>query len=105
VYNKHTILLAPMGIGGGTKFKLLEAMASGLVVMTTREGRMGLRVEPNVDLFDVRTKDEYVSAIQTLLKYPEKVVTMTKHARKVIEKQYNWDTIALSLDMAWRSAV
>ena len=105
VYNKHTILLAPMGIGGGTKFKLLEAMASGLVVMTTREGRMGLRVEPNVDLFDVRTKDEYVSAIQTICEHPEKVSSMTRHARDVIEKQYNWDTIALSLDMAWRSAV
>ena len=105
VYDTHSILLAPMGIGGGTKFKLLEAMASGLVAMTTREGRMGLGVEPNVDLFEARTKEEYVSAIQTISKHPEKVSSMTRHAREIIEKQYNWDTIALLLDAAWRKAV
>lgn len=105
VYDAHSILLAPMGIGGGTKFKLLEAMASGLVVMTTHEGRMGLGVEPNVDLFEVQTKEEYASAIHTILKHPEKIVTMTKHARNVIEQQYNWDTIAKVLDKTWSEAV
>lgn len=103
VYDAHTILLAPMGIGGGTKFKLLEAMASGLVVITTYEGRMGLAMKPQEDLFEVNTKEEYLGVIQTICEYPEKAATMTKHAREIIEKQYNWDTIAQLLDRVWRS--
>ena len=103
VYDAHTILLAPMGIGGGTKFKLLEAMASGLVVITTCEGRMGLLVKPQEDVFEAYTKEGYLEALQTICEHPEKVWVMTKHAREIIEKQYNWDTIAQILDKAWRS--
>jgi len=102
VYDAHTILLAPMGIGGGTKFKLLEAMASGLVVISSKEGRMGLLVKPQEDVFEAHTKEEYLEALQTICQHPEKVSVMTKHAREVIEKQYNWDTIAQALDKTWR---
>lgn len=103
VYDAHTILLAPMGIGGGTKFKLLEAMASGLVVITTHEGSMGLAMKPQEDFFEAHTKGEYLKALQTICTYPEKVSAMTKHAREIVEKQYNWDTIAQVMDIAWRS--
>ena len=105
VYDTHSILLAPMGIGGGTKFKLLEAMASGLVVMTTHEGRMGLSMKPEQDLFEAYSKEEYVKIIQTICKSSEKVSSMTRHAREIIEKQYNWDTIAQLQDAAWKEVV
>jgi glycosyltransferase involved in cell wall biosynthesis len=92
-----------MGIGGGTKFKLLEAMASGLVVISSKEGRMGLLVKPQEDVFEANTKEEYLEVLQTICHHPEKVSVMTKHAREIIEKQYNWDTIAQILDKVWRS--
>jgi glycosyltransferase involved in cell wall biosynthesis len=102
VYDAHSVLLAPMGIGGGTKFKLLEAMASGLVVITSKEGRMGIRATPGEDVMEARTAEEYVAAIQTVCTDPKKVVAMTGNAREIIEKQYNWDTIAGLLDDVWR---
>lgn len=105
VYDTHAILLAPMGIGGGTKFKLIEAMASGVVVVTTREGRMGLVMKPGEDLFEAEAKDDYPNALKTICDDPERVHAMTMHARKIIETQYNWDAIAEKLDSVWRKAV
>ncbi len=105
MYGAHSILLAPMGIGGGTKFKLLEAMASGLVVITTKEGRMGLSMKPEQDLFEARTNEAYLEKIQELCAHSEKVSSMTRHARNIIEEQYNWDTIAQLQDTVWRSTV
>lgn len=49
-YQKGDILLAPIRIGGGTKFKILEAMASGMPVVTTTTGIQGLTVKQEKDL-------------------------------------------------------
>ncbi len=105
IYNAHTILLAPMGIAGGSKFKLLEAMASGMIVITSKEGRMGLFMKPGVDLIEAEHPDDYVQALDHICANPKETLTMTKHAREIIEKQYNWDRIAGGLDRLWRSCI
>ena len=105
IYDTHTILLAPMGIGGGSKFKLLEAMASGMIVVTSKKGYAGLSMKPGVDLIEAEHPDDYLQALDYICANSKETFTMTKHARKIIEKQYNWDTIAGSLDRLWRSCI
>lgn len=105
VYEAHTILLAPMGISGGTKFKLLEAFASGLVVLTSKEGYKGIRVTPGKDLFEVAAPQEYVQTLRHIVAHPEEAENRTKHARELAAKQYNWDTIAGGLESVWQRAV
>ena len=42
VYKKAALVLAPLRVGSGTKFKILEALASGLPVVTTSLGAEGI---------------------------------------------------------------
>ncbi len=93
-FHAADVLLAPIRIGGGTKFKILEAMASGLPVVTTTIGAAGfdkraLWIEDTPEALDVRA----------VLADSEKI----HRARKSIEQAYNWDTIAEKLDRIWTS--
>jgi polysaccharide biosynthesis protein PslH len=103
-YASSTALLAPMGIGGGTKFKILEAMSSGLPVITSEEGASGLGITAGRQLFVSKSTEEYVENVR-LVKNRESVAVMTKVARKLVESAYNWDKLAGVLDDVWRSVV
>lgn len=99
----HTadLLIAPIRIGGGTSFKILEAMASGLPVVTTTLGAAGLNVTHGRELLIANTHDELVEAVTVLIKSHKNRSEIAKNARKTIEWDYAWDNIARSLDRIW----
>lgn len=95
------LLIAPIRIGGGTSFKILEAMASGLPVVTTTLGATGLNVTHNKELFIANTEEELITAVTGLLESHKKRSEIARNARKIIEREYAWDTIAHALDRVW----
>ncbi|MEK7543839.1 MAG: glycosyltransferase family 4 protein [Patescibacteria group bacterium] len=100
-FQKADVLLAPIRIGGGTSFKILEAMASGLPVVTTTLGATGLNVTHNKELCIGNTEDEFIAAVAGFIKSPKKRNEITINARKTIEREYAWGTIARALDRVW----
>ena len=59
-------LTVPLRIGGGSRLKILEALAAGTPVVSTRVGAEGLELEPNRDLLVAETCDEMVNATLTV---------------------------------------
>lgn len=104
-YKSSDILLAPMTISGGTKFKMLESMGSGCLVVTTKEGMEGIEVQNGIHYHEVSLASEYVSAIQTVYDYPSKSRGMTAKARKVIENIYDWKSQAMKLSDVWEKTI
>lgn len=102
VYHSHDALLAPIRIGGGTKFKILEAMASGLPVVTSSVGAMGIDVTHAKEVYIADTTLDVLNAIGMLLGNPEKRLELVKNARDCIEKNYTWIEIAKKLDHVWK---
>ncbi len=95
------LLIAPIRIGGGTSFKILEAMASGLPVVTTTLGATGLSVTNGKELLIGNTPNELITSVDTLLASEQLRKAMTSYARKKIEQAYGWDRIAVTLDRVW----
>lgn len=104
LYREADILIAPHAISGGTKFKMLEAMASGLPILTTKEGMFGLSATPDKHYFLAQTPQEFVLKVKYILDKPAVVKNVVKQARLLVETQYSWDQIALALERVWEEA-
>lgn len=95
------VLLAPIRVGGGTSFKILEAMAAGLPVVTTTLGAAGLNVTHGKELMIGNTEEELVEAVDMFISSSRKRSEIARNARKTIEQDYAWDSIAKALDHVW----
>jgi len=65
-FDDADILMAPMTIAGGSKFKILEAMASGVPVVTTKDGAEGLQVKNNTHIMLSDSVSGFLAALERL---------------------------------------
>ena len=94
-YKKATVFLAPLKSGSGTKYKILEAMASGVPVVTTSIGAEGL---DNSGMIIKKTGQDLAKATIDVLNNPQKYEALTKKARKLVEDNYTWSMIGKKLE-------
>lgn len=105
IYKKADILLSPIKVGGGTSYKILEAMASGVPVVTTKLGIEGLEAKENIHALTGETTDALSKEIKTLLGKKDVYEKVRKNARKLIEEKYSWIQIAKVLEGVYADAV
>lgn len=78
--------VAPMSLGAGIKVKCLEAMYSGIPVLTSKMGIDGIPARDGVDFIKCESAEEYVRAIKALI---DGEVHIT--GKKVINSYFNID--------------
>ncbi len=99
-FSKANVLLAPIRNGRGTKYKVLEAMASQVPVVTTKLGIEGINANSSV-LVAESAKDLATKTV-SLLTNSTKAKTMAQKAKKIVYKQYNWIAISGKLDKIYQ---
>jgi glycosyltransferase involved in cell wall biosynthesis len=72
LYERATISVAPIFAGGGTRIKLIEAMARTRAIVTTRLGCEGLPVTSGRELLMADTPQAFVAAVLELARDPER---------------------------------
>ena len=102
LYNAD-IMLAPIRIGGGTKYKLLESMAAGLPVITSFTGAKGMAGADKKQFLLAESAADVLESIEYLRSDSQRR-TLVQNARALVEKDYSWALIASSLDTVWQSA-
>jgi len=89
------IAVVPLLRGGGTKIKILEYMACGKPVVSTREGVEGLNVQNEGDILISKHPDtEFIDLVFKLIENGDLRKTIGINARKRIELLYNWEKTA-----------
>jgi glycosyltransferase involved in cell wall biosynthesis len=96
------LLVVPLRIGGGSRLKILEALASGTPVVTTRVGVEGLRLEEGQEITVVDTIDDLQSAIRMAIRHPEIVQAQAERGREKVIELYDWNFLADRMDRIWR---
>ncbi len=90
-------LVAPMGSGGGTRNKFLEAMACGLPIITTPEGMGGIKIKNNVHSI-VCSLPEVAAETIKLLKNKKRMTQIGKNARNLITANFAYEKCVLDLN-------
>ena len=101
-YYQHCwVLLAPMGSGGGSRNKFLEAMACRLPIVTTPEGMGGIKIENFKQSIVCKYKDIATNTID-LLKDDKKRITMGNEANKLISSKYSYQSSVNGLNQIYQ---
>lgn len=100
-YASADILIAPIRIGSGSRYKILEAMATGLPVVTTSVGAAGLGVGDRKEVMLAQTPEQFLRAASELTRDQKLRDTIVVAARKLIEKSFSWEIIARKLERVW----
>lgn len=100
-FEKVTVLVAPIRIGGGTSYKILEAMASGVPVLTSVLGAKGLEVEDEKHLCICNYPEDYLDAVDKIMTDHDFCDGLRREARKLVEEKYSWANIAKLMDKVW----
>jgi glycosyltransferase involved in cell wall biosynthesis len=95
------VLVVPLRIGGGSRLKILEALASGTPVVSTRVGAEGLCLEAGRDLTVVEDIDDLVGALIAAVREPEAVEAQAARGREQVLRHYDWDALAGQLERVW----
>lgn len=84
------VSLAPIWHGGGTRLKILEAMALGTSVVATSKGAEGLDVKPDEHLLIADTPTEFAAAVVRLLRDESLRQRLAENAFQRVRQKYDW---------------
>ena len=100
--HRAAIYLAPMRVGGGTRFKVLEAMACARPVVSTSLGVEGIPVRNGEHLLIADQPRDFADAVLSLLRDQaaggRRSRALGAAARAFVENHFSWDAILPQLD-------
>lgn len=102
---QSSVCVVPIRVAGGSRIKILEAMAQGLPVVSTPEGAEGLEVIPGEHILIARSEDEFAAYTLELMSNKSRAESFSSRARQLVEKRYDWERIAPLLEKAWEETV
>lgn len=92
--HKCTVYICPLRIGGGTRLKILEAMAAGIPIVSTTVGAEGLSVKQGENILLSDSPEMFAKETIRLLNNLELRNKLVKNARNFVEQNYDWEMIA-----------
>ena len=99
-----SVYVVPLRIGGGSRLKILEALAMGRAVVSTTVGAEGLDLEPGVNILFEDTPERFAAAINMLWQDEPRRRALGGAGRQVVDRQYRWEQIAPLQGALWRRA-
>ncbi len=92
-FNAARVMAVPLRAGGGTRLKILEAMAYGIPVVTTSVGCEGIDAKDGRELLIADDEQAFAAAIHRLLTCPQDWLAIRDNARRLVAERYNWSRI------------
>lgn len=96
-YQQCAVSVVPLRAGGGTRLKILEAMALGRPVVSTTIGCEGLEVVDGQHLLLADTPRQFAEQTLRLLREHELAQALATQGRQLVEARYGWEKIAAHL--------
>jgi len=102
---RAAVFVVPLRVGGGTRLKILEAMASGRAVVSTSLGCEGIETTPGEDILVADTPAAFADAVVRCLRDPALRARLGARGRALVERRYRWEVIGDALNDVYRGLV
>ncbi len=96
------VYVVPLLAGGGTRFKILEALALAKPVVSTHLGADGIPVAHETHVLLADTPESFARAVIHLLEHPQKARGMGWRGRAFVAQHYDWSVIIPKLEALFR---
>ncbi|MBI3762448.1 MAG: glycosyltransferase, partial [Chloroflexi bacterium] len=96
------VYVAPLRMGGGTRFKLLEAMAMRKAIVSTTVGAEGFAARDGIELLVADSPSSFADTVITLLAHESKRAALGESARRFVENGYDWSAIVPRVEASYR---
>lgn len=103
LYHQATIFVAPIFGPGGTRLKILAAMAAGLPVVSTSTGVDGLGIVEGVHAILAQTPEAFAEKITKMISTRDLYTKIQKNAFALVKDHYSWSQISKQLEIAYRN--
>lgn len=103
VQAQSSVFLAPLRFGGGSKLKVLEALAAGLPIVSTPEGLSGLGAQDGVHARVAETAQQMADALVAVLGHPAEALRLGQSARQLVNERFDWDAAVAQLEAVYRA--
>lgn len=92
------IYIVPLRIGGGTRLKILDAMAMQKPIVSTVVGAEGLDVSDGKNILLADSAESFADRVLELLNDGELQARLAQNGRTLVEEKYGWDSLAVKLE-------
>jgi polysaccharide biosynthesis protein PslH len=100
-FARAAAVVCPIRDGGGTRVKILDAMAMGMPIVSTTIGCEGIDAAPGVEILIADTPGEFIERIRELSLNATLRESLGTRAREKAEKTYSWDIIGEKLNASY----
>ncbi|HEV2904556.1 MAG TPA: glycosyltransferase [Pyrinomonadaceae bacterium] len=89
-YREALAALVPLRVGGGSRLKILEAMAAGVPVISTRRGAEGIEVKEGENILFAETGDEFCRRLAQISESETQWRRLSASGRVLAREKYDW---------------
>jgi glycosyltransferase involved in cell wall biosynthesis len=104
-YEMGAVSVVALRSGGGTRLKILEAMALGRPVVSTTIGAEGIDVEDGKHILIGDTRESFAAHTVRLLQDRDLYQHLVKNARDLVVSRYDWDALADQMNVIYDELV
>lgn len=101
-FERYAIMINPMRLGGGTRLKMLEALAHGMACVSTRIGAEGLELQDKQHILLADTPESFAAAIKNLINDQSFSEKLGRQARLYVKQHFTWLKCAANLIQYYR---
>jgi len=96
-YASAVAAVVPLRSGSGTRLKILEAMAAGVPVVSTKLGAEGIEIEHDIHFLQADSGPEIAAAVHRIASSEETRARLSQAARELVCRMYDWSVIGKKL--------
>jgi sugar transferase (PEP-CTERM/EpsH1 system associated) len=97
--------IVPLRVGGGSRLKILEALAMKKAVVSTTVGAEGLALTHDEDVLLADTPAAFAQKISRIFLVSGLRERLGDAGRRLVESRYDWRSLSAKLEMVWQAAL